>query len=312
MKAMARNRQSPEEEHYWPSFTDVMSSIVFVLFFFIVIFFIKQIVSAKNWDSQLTKASATLSQTQKQLDDAQKRLDQVNSALGQKKTEMSGLEKSLSEREARINDLESQLSSDQQALRNKETELTKVKGQIEEISLLRLSLLKEVKSSIEKELSATSGKASQALVTIDDNANLVIQSSLLFAKGSSEISESGRKMLQKFAVAFEKILSKASMRESVDSIIISGYADSDDTYENNYTLSCERAIAVINTMMQENPELESAYGSYFQASGFSEFRPVAKGSDEASKAKNRRIQISINIKDSSIQKIINDYMSRQP
>lgn len=312
MKAMQRTRQDPEEEHYWPSFTDVMSSLVFVLFFFIVILFIKQIMSAKTWDNQLAQSTASLTEKQNLLKRAENGLDRINQELALKKQEMSGLEKSLADREARINQLQSQLSKDQQALQQKESELTNVKSQLEEISVLRLSLLKEVKSSIEAELSTIFKAENEPQVTIDDNANLVIQSSLLFAKGSSDISENGQRMLRQFSLAFNKVLSSASVQANIDSIIISGYADSDDTYQNNYTLSCERAVAVITTMMKENPALEKNYGEFFQASGFSEFRPLAKGADEASKARNRRIQISINIKDAHIQEILTDYMNSQP
>jgi chemotaxis protein MotB len=312
MKAVTKTRQSHEEEHYWPSFTDVMSSLVFVLFFFIVILLIKQIFSFQTYDAKLNQAKNQLTRQQSQLSMTHQDLSRAQEELREKSQTLAELEASLNEREARINQLEGQLSQDQQALYLKEQELAEVKGKLEEISVLRLSLLKEVKASIEAELAKTLSTSSESLVTIDDKANLVIQSSLLFAKGSSEISPSGRAMLRQFALAFENILSKPSVRENIDSITISGYADSDDTYENNYFLSCERAIAVITAMMQENPVLEKNYGSFFQASGFSEFRPLVKEVNEAAKAKNRRIQIAIHIKDANIQRIINDYMNKQP
>ena len=312
MKAMRRIYSEQEEEHYWPSFTDVMSSLVFVLFFFIVILFIKQIMSAKAWDNQLAQVTASLTEKQSLLKGAENDLDNATRELDQKRQDMSGLEKSLADREARINQLQGQLSKDQKSLSQKESELSNVKSQLQEISVLRLSLLEEVKFSIQAELGSSFKTGGEPLVTIDDNANLVIQSSLLFAKGSSDISENGRKTLRQFSLAFNKILSSTSVRKNIDSIIISGYADSDDTYQNNYALSCDRAVAVITTMMKENPSLEKNYGEFFQASGYSEFRPLVRETNEASKAKNRRIQISINIKDSNIQEIINDYMSMQP
>ncbi len=312
MKAMHRMNSGQEEEHFWPSFTDVMSSLAFVLFFFIVILFVKQIMSAKTWDNQMAQAASSLAEKQTLIEKTESDLALINEELEQKKQEMAGLEASLSDRETRINQLEGQLSKDRQSLSQKESELTDLRSQLKEISVLRLSLLKDVKQSIEAELDTTFESNSGPLVAIDDNANLVIQSSLLFAKGSSAISENGRKMLRQFSIAFNKILSSPSVRENIDSIIISGYADSDDTFHNNYALSCERAIAVITTMMKENPALEKNYGQFFQASGFSEFRPLVKETDEASKAKNRRIQISINIKDAHIQEIITDYMSKQP
>ena len=305
MKAVKRVARVQESEHYWPSFTDIMSSLVLVLFFFIVILTIKQIFSMGIWDKKLKDASLSLSNVKQELEN-------TNLELSLKRQELIDLEKALSDKEAQIGILQAQLNKDQQALSMKELELNAVKNQLQEISLLRLDLLKEVKASIEKELKDIVKSKDEPLVSIDDNANLVIQSSLLFAKGSSEISDSGKKMLRQFAIAFEKILSNSSNRDKIDSIIVSGYADSDDTYQNNYLLSCERAIAVINTIMAENPVLEKKYGRYFQASGFSEFRPLVEEVNEAAKSKNRRIQISIDIKDSQIQKIISDYMSRQP
>ncbi|HBR02408.1 MAG TPA: flagellar motor protein MotB [Ruminiclostridium sp.] len=312
MRPMARHQGEREEENYWPSFTDVISSLVFVLFFFIVILLIKQIVSAKSWDLQIGQASALLTEKQGLLEDTEKNLDMTVLELEQKKQEMAGLEKSLADREAAIGGLQSQLQRDQNALSQKESELSQVKSRLQEISLLRLSLLEEVKASIEAELGAVRPASGEPQVVIDDNANLVIQSSLLFAKGSSHISENGRKMLRQFSAVFHKILSNQSIQKNIDSIVISGYADSDDTYQNNYALSCERAITVITAMMEENPALEKTYGRYFQASGFSEFRPLAAEVNEAAKTKNRRIQIAINIKDSNIQEIITDYMRTQP
>jgi len=305
MKNFRRYHLVQKEEHYWPSFTDVMSSMVLVLFFFIVILAVKQIVSARIWDNQLNETRLLLSGARKELED-------INRQLALKKEEMLELEQTVSDKEKYIQGLQQQLGRDRAALAQKETELDDVRNQLEQISLLRLNLLKEVKKSIEQELGNSFSNGDEPLVTIDNNANLVIHSSLLFAKGSSEISSNGKKMLNKFAFAFENMLKNPSVRESIDSIIISGYADGDDTFQNNYFLSCERAIAVINTMMEENPALSRNYGRYFQASGFSEFRPLVEEVDEAAKSKNRRIQISINIKDSQVQKIISDYMNRLP
>ncbi|HPU44655.1 MAG: OmpA family protein [Clostridiaceae bacterium] len=304
-------RRETEEESFWPSFTDVMSSLVFVLFFFIIIMVIRQIVNASVWDARLLKADQALAGKQRQLEALNSSLESVSQELDIKMGQLENLESALSEREAEIESLMGQLEQDRAALLQKEQELAEVRSRLQEISVLRLSILGQVKDSIEKELGSVLSNGGEPLVAIDDNANLVINSSLLFDKGSSRISPSGHKLLEKFALAFERILSDPETRKNIDSIIVSGYADSDDTFDYNYNLSCQRAIAVIVSMMKSNPVLETAYGAYFQASGFSEFRPVALGEDEAAKSKNRRIQISINIKDANIQKIITDYMSGQ-
>lgn len=312
MKASRGRMPSQSEEAFWPSFTDVMSSMVFVLFFFIVLMFIRQLVSTNAFNTRMKSDQMELARQQSQLEAVNRDLARASEALSAKQAEAAGMESSLSQRETRIADLEAQLAQDQMALKSREDELLEVRGQLKEISLLRLGILEQVKASIEGELGSGFQSGKEPLVTIDDKANLVINSTLLFDKGSSDITASGYNLLEKFAVAFENVLSDGSVRSSIDSIVISGYADSDDSFENNYALSCERAVKVIVALMEKNPALEKSYGSYFQASGFSEFRPVAKGKDEASMRKNRRIQISINIRDANLQQIINDYMQTPP
>lgn len=304
---LSRPVARPEEESFWTSFTDVMSSMVFVLFFFIVILVIRQLITAEVWDARLIDADAALSAKQRQLEAANNSLEAVNSELAAKRAEISEMERSLSEREVRIDELQAQLDKGQAALILKEKELAEVNARLQDISVLRLSILKRVKDSIEAEVGAFLDTGGEPLVSIDDNANLVVNSSLLFAKGSSEISPGGYSLLEKFSAAFGSILADPYVRNNIDSIVVSGYADSDDSYDNNYYLSCERAVAVITAMMEKNPVLCDVYGSYFQASGFSEFRPVAEGDDEEAMSRNRRIQISVNVKDSSLQKIIDEY-----
>ena len=296
-----RKRDDGEEEHYWPSFTDIMSSLVFVLFFLILILFIKQILATKAWDDKLSLARTDLAA-------GQELLREINTELEQKESALNAMESTLSVREGHISELEKQLNSDRSALSSKEMELQDVQTRLQEISVLRVSLLNQVKKTMEEELGSAFKNTEEPLVTIDKNASLVISSTLIFDKGSSEITASGQALLKKLADAFLKMLETENFRDYIESITIAGYADSDDTYDNNYYLSCDRAIAVIIAMMKASPRLEKDYGSFFQAAGFSEFRPVAPNTDEASKTKNRRIEISLRIKDASIEKIIKDYV----
>lgn len=306
----ARIVYGTEEESYWPSFANVMSAVALVLLFFIVFLVVRQLVAAKAWEASLAKADADLSGKQAQLDIASQSLESINNELNVKKQEVNSMESALTGKETEIDTLGSRLEEEQARLDQKEAELARVQGKLQDISVLRTSILNQIKDSIEKKVGSIPGAGGGTPVGIDDNANLVINSSLLFAKGSSGISADGQKILREFAVAFQNILDDSSVRSNIDSIVVSGYADSDGTYESNYSLSCERAVEVIKAMMKANPVLEKTYGKYFQASGFSSFRPVAAGDDEAAKSKNRRIQISINIKDSNLQQIISDYMNK--
>ena len=50
------------------------------------------------------------------------------------------------------------------------------------------------------------------------------------------------------------------------------------------------------------------YSSFFSASGYGDTRPVASNDTEEGRAQNRRIEISIVLKDDSIMNIVNNYL----
>ena len=61
-------------------------------------------------------------------------------------------------------------------------------------------------------------------------------------------------------------------------------------------------------MLNSNVNLETRYGEYFAASAYSEFRPIAEGENEEAYSQNRRIEISVILKDSNVQNIIDEYL----
>jgi chemotaxis protein MotB len=64
-------------------------------------------------------------------------------------------------------------------------------------------------------------------------------------------------------------------------------------------------------MFRAEPSLENSYGEYFASSAYSEFRPVEQGKTEASFQQNRRIEISVVLKDAGIRSVIDEYMKNQ-
>ena len=50
----------------------------------------------------------------------------------------------------------------------------------------------------------------------------------------------------------------------------------------------------------------------FASSAFSEFRPIDPGEDEAAYERNRRIEISVALKDANVRKLIDQYMEATP
>ncbi len=54
MKARTRNFKKHEEPaHFWPSFTDIMTTIVLVLFFLVFIAYLQQVLTVSVWNQRL-------------------------------------------------------------------------------------------------------------------------------------------------------------------------------------------------------------------------------------------------------------------
>jgi chemotaxis protein MotB len=125
----------------------------------------------------------------------------------------------------------------------------------------------------------------------------------------ADISYEGKILLKQLAIAFEKILDDENTREFIDTIHIEGHADVIGFASDNMILSSKRAYNVVNYMLEANPNLElKEYARFFAASGFSEHRPINPSNTEEARRLNRRIEISINIKDSNVQEVINEYL----
>lgn len=316
MKVRNRNfRKNEEPANFWPSFTDVMSTIVLVLFFLVFLAYFQQMFSVSIWNERLDRAKSELLSTEDALKLAGDELELKKLEISEKEDALRVMQNEAEKLKAEVEQGKRELTisleklmEQEKIIANSNKELAELRAKLQSISVLRVSILEEVKKSIEDEIGTSTTPDGEPLVAIDNNANLIINNQLLFAKKSSDISTEGQALLSRFAVAFQRILDDESIRDYIDSINIEGHADIDGSYQSNYALSCERAYAVINTMFARNPVLEQKYGEYFAATGFSEFRPIDPGTSEASKTKNRRIQISITIKDTHVQNIIREYL----
>ncbi|MFZ5985831.1 MAG: OmpA family protein [Bacillota bacterium] len=304
MKVRRRNfKRLDEAPNFWPSFTDVMSTIALVLFFLMLLAYIQNLITGSK-----------LEFINMELDDKQRKLDSTNIELSNKENQLRLIENELEKTTAEVELGKNALTLSQQEIeRQKEIiamsnqELGNLRTKLEKIAVLRLDVLKKVKESIENEIGRINDRG-ESLVTIGEDANIIINESLVFGYNSYEIKNEGRKLLDQFAIAFERILDDNSIRDYIDSINIEGYTDEVGDSSYNRELSTKRSAAVVTYLMKSNPQLERKYGDYFATVGFSEFRPIASGSSEEARQKNRRIEISIAIKDSNIQKIIADYL----
>lgn len=122
-------------------------------------------------------------------------------------------------------------------------------------------------------------------VQIDDGRMvLALPTDILFATGSSRLSDDGKKAIQEVG----KILATFTDKE----FQIEGHTDdvpiSTDTYPSNWELASARAITVVKSL-----ETAGVSPKQLSAASFGEYKPEVENTDERARTQNRRIEIVI-------------------
>ena len=294
-----KRNESGGEQGFWPSYADMMSAVALILFFLMLLSYIQNLVTGND----LQNTQEVLAQTKEQVllaedqlagltDELKKKQDQLEEyavQIVQQKEEMEAQDKLIGQQEAYLS-----AAND---------ELTRMRNQMQTIAVLRLSILEQIRESIVEVM----GDASK--VSIGDNGNIILSDSVLFDLGSSEIKEDSAGVLGELIDVFYQFLSDEENARYVDSIVISGHTDITGTAESNRVLSTDRANSVLNYLLLGKNGKLNGYSAYFCAAGYGATRPVASNDTEEGKAANRRIEISMILKDDTVLDIVENYLA---
>jgi chemotaxis protein MotB len=277
----------------WPAFTDVMTTMALILFVLVLLAYVKNLVSTKRLDA-----------FQRQIATSEQKLRTLGGDLRRMTTEIEAGKNRLAASELKLREQESVIAESNR-------ELGGLRTRLEGIAVLRVEVLNKVKQSIEAELRpALSGGGN--LVLIGENGNIVINEGLVFEYNSFAIKKEGKPLLDTLAAALGKVLADPDVRANIDAVIIQGHTDERGSVSFNRDLSAKRANAVLDYLFEANKSLEQSYGNYFAASAYSKFRPINPAKNEQAYAQNRRIEISLVLKDANVRKVIDDYMQHVP
>ena len=119
----------------------------------------------------------------------------------------------------------------------------------------------------------------------------VFESSVLFESGKADVSTAGQQSLDSLASAVLDL--EREIPPDIPWILrIDGHTDSKaitgGQFKSNWELSAARAIAVVQYLVSKGIE-----PTRLAAAGFGEFQPMDAGTDEASLARNRRIELKL-------------------
>ena len=330
-------RSNDGEQGFWPSYADMMSAVALILFFVMLLSYIQNLITGNNLqntkaaladtEQQLVTTRSALEDTQEELtatrlelsdtqealslttqavEDAQARLekitidlDEAKATLEQQKKEMAGQEKLLADQKALI-------AQQEEYMKAASAELMAMRSQMQAIAVLRLSILERIQESMSRAM----GDSSK--VSIGDNGNIILNESILFDVGSSEIKDEAKPALDLMIDVFVAVLSDENNSKYIDTIVISGHTDSTGTDESNRILSTDRANAVLNYLLSGRGGKLAPYARYFCAAGYGETRPVASNNTAEGRTSNRRIEISIILRDDSVMEIVESYLDIEP
>ena len=315
--AMVKSQEG--EQGFWPSYADMMSAVALILFFLMLLSYIQNLITGNNLqntqelleDTKIQLASTelelkdtedSLALTLQQVEDAEAELSKVTIDLDAVKLTLSEKEDDLAAQDQLLADQAALLADQEAYMKAASEEIMELRGQMQTIAVLRLSILEQIRDSVVKVM----GDASK--VSIGENGNIVLSEGVFFDVGSSEIKAGAVPTLNQLIDVFQSFLSDPENTKYVDSVVISGHTDSTGTDENNRILSTDRANAVLGYLLSNGGGKLQKYASYFCAAGYGETRPVADNDTEEGRAQNRRIEISIILKDDSVMDIVENYL----
>ena len=310
------------EQGFWPSYADMMSAVALILFFLMLLSYIQNLITGNNLrstreeleltqstlaDTRITLADTqdVLSLTLREVADAEDELSKITIDLDEAKLLLAQQQEDLAAQDKLLADQKALIGEQEDYMKAASEELLAMRSQMQTIAVLRLSILEQIRDSMAKVM----GDASK--VSIGSNGNIILSEGILFDLGSSQIKANAAPALDQLIEVFAKFLADDENAKYVDSIVISGHTDSTGTEQTNRTLSTDRANAVLAYLMDKDGGALDDYAQYFCAAGYGMTRPVADNATEAGRAANRRIEISIILRDDTVMDIVESYLDME-
>ena len=194
-----------------------------------------------------------------------------------------------------ISALRKQLAAIQDALDISKTSEKEAQGKISDLGQrLNLALAQKVQE-LARYRSDFFGRLRQILGNRPDIAivgdRFVFQSSVLFDPGKADLSDAGRKSLDRLTEAALDL--EREIPPDIPWILrIDGHTDArpvnGGAFKSNWELSAARAIAVAQFLVSKGVDPH-----YLAATGFGEYQPLDAGATEDAYARNRRIELKL-------------------
>ena len=313
MALSSRGRGRNYEVNVWPGWVDALSSLVIVVIFVVLVFVIAQsflqgTLARKNdalshLNSQIAELTNLLNVERagsseikdqlalmaKELADTKAKLA-ANTAdntrqIADKDAQLALLNEQVQALRDQLTRIEADLAASEEKNKTKDEQIQNLSGRLNTALLSRVEEMAKYRSEFFGRLREVLGSRSDIRIVGD---RFVLQSEVLFPSGSADLQPEGRARLQELS----GVLVNLAQRIPPDIpwvLRVDGHTDNrpinTPQFHSNWELSTARAVAVARFLIAQGLPPER-----IAAAGFAEFSPIEPGGDEASLARNRRIE----------------------
>ncbi len=152
----------------------------------------------------------------------------------------------------------------------------------------------EKRDIVVHELSEAFGSTSISLSLNDSTGESVMDSSVLFATDSADLTPEGKAYLDDFIQVYASVLTSEENKQHISEVRFEGHTDSNGSYEYNLILSQKRADAVMNYCLSNSSlteEQRSVMQSVSTAIGYSFSDPILDKDGKEDQAASRRAAV---------------------
>ena len=261
--ARIRNRRAARTSNSgasWISYSDMMAALLLVFVLILSVSLYQYFTMLETKTAELDAQKALVSQQQVTLDaqtlqlasqqvTMDKQATEIAIILSDQQAQLQQAQTDLADREAKLIILQTDLKNKEMALQAAnevlENQQAAMAAQAEQIDAL-IGIRPRIITALSSALSSANLSA-----TVDHSTgDIVLDSSVLFDTGKSEIRAEGKALLDRFVPVYLNVLLRDEYSAYLGEIIIEGYTDSTGDYYNNLKLSQERALSVATYILK--------------------------------------------------------------
>ena len=242
--------------------------------------------ATKQLEQSFSETTTSLAKTSSERDDLKVGLAEKQEIADTARAQLALMNKQMAALRQQLNQLNAALEASELDAKEKNVKIELLGQRLNAALASKVQELSRYRSEFFGRLRQLIGNRDDVQIVGD---RFVLQSELLFAKGSADIAAGGERELGKLATTLLEIALK--MPGDIDWILrVDGHTDNDPIatlkFPSNWELSTARALSVVHTLIKAGIPAKR-----LAATGFGEHYPLTSGSNEIAKAKNRRIEL---------------------